>query len=198
MAIQCLICLTADFNQFNALDCGHVLHADCLSKLQDAAEEDSFKCPICRTEFSAEDYEGTEINFNLENLTLNELQDDQLRERDEIERSYQLELEKSKMELKATCENLENALTLNIVSLNCLKYLKIQLIQESNEEMASEIGEKVYGNLLTYLKMGNPDASEDSLPPNVFQMNENAIDNYMDSYRNIRTAFAELKEIKID
>jgi hypothetical protein len=102
------------------------------------------------------------------------------------------------MEMKATCENLENVLTMNLGSLNCLKNLKTELIRESSMEIASEIGERVYGNLLSYLRMENPNASEDSLPPNVFQMNENAIDKYMESYRNIRTAFAELKEIELD
>lgn len=197
MDFQCLICLSVDFNQINVLDCGHGLHADCLRKLQDASEEMSLKCPACRTKISEEiEINLRSLDSKLENLTLNGLKEDQVR--DESDKLYQLELKKAKMDMKATCENLENVLTQNLVSLNCLKNLKTELIRESSMEMATEIGERVYGNLLNYLRMKNPNASEDSLPPNVFQMNENAIDNYMESFRNIRTAFAELKEIELD
>ncbi|CAG9808433.1 unnamed protein product [Chironomus riparius] len=177
MAFQCSICLSANFNQFNTIDCGHTLQADCLMTQQ------------------------TEIHLNclesrLESLTLSRPEEGQARQQEDTK--YQQELKIAKMEMKATCENLENILTLNLDSLDCLKNLKTQLIRESNMEVASEIGERVYGNLLSYLRMENPNASEDLLPPNVFEMNEHAIENYIESYRNIRTAFAELKEIELD
>lgn len=49
------------------------------------------------------------LESKLENLIINGLQED--RTKNESDKLYQLEYKKSKMEMKAHCENLENLLT---------------------------------------------------------------------------------------
>jgi hypothetical protein len=129
------------------------------------------------------------LESKLENLNLRENQ---------VEANYQQELNKANIGMRATCENVENLLTLNLVSLSSLKTIKEELVRASNARMAKEVGDKVYEDLLKFVRTEKPNATEDNLPPNVFVMNEAGIENYMECYRRIRSAFAQLKEFELD
>lgn len=58
---ECSICLSEMTDKTETLDCGHIFHSDCISKLKSVSRNYSYKCPLCR---------AVNVNHNVTHISI--------------------------------------------------------------------------------------------------------------------------------